>query len=296
MKLVRYGAVNEERPGIVDDSGSIRSLYPLVDDFSVDMLAEEWMDILRSIDIEKLPIVPGEPRLGAPVKGLRQVIAIGLNYLDHAKEGGIAAPEYPLVFAKSVGSVSGSDDPIILPSWAKHVDWEIELAFFIGKAVFEVPVEKALDYVAGYCTAMDISERRLQIGPGGQTGHGKSLDSFTPLGPWFVTADEIHDPQKLNLWLEVNGKRFQDGNTSDMLFSVATIISHLSRYQTLLPGDLVLTGTPAGIGHTTGYQIVNDLSELGLGVTPPTYLRPGDGVVGGVEGLGVQRHCIVARG
>jgi 2,4-diketo-3-deoxy-L-fuconate hydrolase len=295
MKVVRYGVANQERAGILDSSGRIRSLFPLIRDFTADMLTPEWLDKFRSIDVEKLPVVPEEPRLGPPVAGLRQVIAIGLNYLDHAKEGGISAPEYPPVFAKSVGSLSGGDDPILIPSWAKHVDWEIELGFFIGKPAREVSVGDALGYVAGYCATVDVSERRLQIGPGGQMGHGKSLDSFTPFGPWFVTADEIPDPQALNLWLEVNGKRRQDGNTRDMIFSIATIISHLSRYQTLLPGDLVLTGTPAGIGHTTGRLVVTDPSQLDPAMKPPTYLQPGDKVTCGVEGLGIQRHDVVRR-
>jgi 2,4-didehydro-3-deoxy-L-rhamnonate hydrolase len=295
MKFIRYGALNEERPGILDSAGRLRSLFPLINDFTVEMLTPQWQDRFRAIDVEKLPLVPEGSRLAAPVTGLRQVIAIGLNYPDHVKEGGISPPEYPAVFAKSVGSVCGADDPIQIPDWAKHVDWEIELAFFIGKAAREVSVAQALGYVAGYCTAMDVSERRLQIGPGGQMGHGKSLDSFTPFGPWFVTADEIPHPQALNLWLEVNGKRFQDGNTRDMIFSVANIIAHLSRYQTLLPGDLVLTGTPAGIGHTTGYRIVTDPSELEPGMKPPTYLRPGDKVTCGVKGLGNQHHDVVLR-
>jgi 2,4-didehydro-3-deoxy-L-rhamnonate hydrolase len=295
VKFVRYGAANEERPGILDSAGRLRSLFPMISDFTVDMLTPEWQDRFRSIDVEKLPLVPEGMRLGAPLAGLRQVIAIGLNYREHANEGGISPPEYPAVFAKSVGSLSGGADPILIPDWAKHVDWEIELAFFVGVAAREVSVEKALSYVAGYCTAMDVSERRLQIGPGGQMGHGKSLDSFTPFGPWFVTADEIPDPQALNLWLEVNGKRFQNGNTREMIFSVATIIAHLSRYQTLLPGDLVLTGTPAGVGHTTGYRIVTDPSQLEPGMKPPTYLRPGDQVTCGVQGLGDQRHDVVRR-
>jgi 2-keto-4-pentenoate hydratase/2-oxohepta-3-ene-1,7-dioic acid hydratase in catechol pathway len=295
MRFVRYGVANEERPGILDSSGRLRSLFPLISDFTVDMLTPEWLDRFRSINIEKLPLVPDEPRLGAPVAGLRQILAIGMNYRDHVKEGGGKVPEYPVVFAKSVGSLSGGDDAILIPDWAKHVDWEIELAFFIGKAAREVSAEEALGYVAGYCTAIDLSERRLQNGPGGQLGHGKSLDSFTPLGPWFVTAEEISDPQALNLWLEVNGKRLQNGNTRDMVFPVAAIISHLSRYQTLLPGDLVLTGTPAGVGHTTGYLIVTDLSKLDPAMKPPTYLRPGDKVACGVEGLGIQRHDVARR-
>jgi 2,4-diketo-3-deoxy-L-fuconate hydrolase len=295
MKFLRYGQEGEERPGVLDSRGRLRSLSPLINDFTADMLTPECLNMFRAIEIEKLPLAPEGLRLGPPVAGLRQIIAIGINYCDHAKEGGDSPPEYPVVFAKSVGSLSGGDDPILVPDWAKHVDWEIELAFFIGRAAREVSVEEALGYVAGYCTAMDVTERRLQVGPGGQIGHGKSLDSFTPLGPWFVTADEIPDPQALNIWLELNGKRRQDGNTRDMIFSVATIISHFSRYQTLLPGDLVLTGTPAGVGHTTGRAIVTGPSQLKHGTRPPTYLQPGDKVTCGVQGLGIQRHDIVRR-
>ena len=278
MKFVRYGAVNEERPGILDADGRIRSLYPLVKDFTADLVTPECLSLLRAIDPRKLPLVEGKPRLGMPVGNVRQVIAIGLNYLEHVREAeDIPVPEYPAVFAKSIHSLSGPSDPITFPESATKVDWEVELAFFIGKRARRVSVEDALQHVAGFCTAADVSERELQLGPGGQMGHGKSLDTFTPIGPWFVTADEVADPQKLNLWLDVNGQRFQNGNTSQMIFNVATIVSHLSRYQTLLPGDMFMTGTPKGIGYAQ---------------KPQKFLRPGDRVVLSVEGMGVQDHMV----
>jgi 2,4-diketo-3-deoxy-L-fuconate hydrolase len=278
MKLCRYGPAGEERPGVVDADGRLRSLYPLVSDFTADMLTPEGLQMLQAIDVKKLPLVAGEPRLGAPVAGIREIYAIGLNYRDHAAEGGVAVPEYPAVFNKSITSLSGCADPIRMPEWSKQLDWEVELAFFIGKAARGVSAKDALAHVAGYSTVIDVTERSLQIGPGGQMGHGKSLDSFTPVGPWFVTADEIGNPQELKLWLEVNGVRHQNGTTREMVFPVATIVAHLSKYQTLQPGDLVITGTPAGIGY---------------GMKPQLFLRPSDRVVAGVTGLGEQSHTVV---
>jgi 2,4-diketo-3-deoxy-L-fuconate hydrolase len=278
MKIFRYGPAGEERPGVVDADGQLRSLYLLISDFTVDMLTPEWRQMLQAIDVKKLPLVAGEPRLGAPVAGIREIHAIGLNYHDHAAEGGMVVPEYPAVFSKSISSLSGSEDPILIPEWSKHLDWEVELAFFIGTAARGVSAADALAHVAGYSTAIDVTERSLQTGPGGQMAHGKSLDSFTPVGPWFVTADEIGNPQDLSLWLEVNGVRRQNGTTRDMVFPVATIIAHLSKYQTLQPGDMVITGTPAGIGY---------------GMKPQLFLRPGDRVVAGVTGLGEQSHTVV---
>lgn len=280
MKLVRYGEIDRERPGLIDSDGKVRSLYPAIRDWSVDMLAPETLRMLAALDLRKLPIVSDVSRLGQPIAGIRQLMAIGLNYGEHAREGGIAIPEYPLIFAKSIASLSGGQDAIRFPDWAQNVDWEVELAFFIGTAARDVSVKDALRHVAGYCCAMDVSERRLQLGPGGQVGHGKSLDSFTPLGPWFVTADEVGDPQQIDIWLDVNGEPRQRGSTNDMIFSVATIVAHLSKYQTLLPGDVVLTGTPAGVGHTR---------------KPPQYLRPGDQVTCGLKGLGSQTHTVVLR-
>jgi len=278
MKLCRHGPAGEERPGVVDADGRLRSLYPLVSDFTADMLTPEWRQMLQAIDVKKLPLVAAEPRLGTPVAGIRQIYAIGLNYRDHAAEGGVVVPEYPAVFSKSISSLSGCGDPIRMPEWSKQLDWEVELAFFIGKAARGVSAKDALAHVGGYSTVIDVTERSLQIGPGGQMGHGKSLDSFTPVGPWFVTADEIGNPQELKLWLEVNGVRHQNGTTREMVFPVATIVAHLSKYQTLQPGDLVITGTPAGIGY---------------GMKPQLFLRPGDRVVAGVTGLGEQSHTVV---
>ena len=281
MKLVRYGPAGQERPGAVDKEGRLRTLSPLVADVTVELLEPAGRALLAAVDVERLPLVEGEPRLGVPVADIRQVIAIGLNYADHAAEGGVDVPEYPLVFGKSLGSLSGSTDPIEIPDWATEVDWEIELAFLIGTAAREVEVDQALAHVAGYCGAIDVSERALQQGPGGQVGHGKSLDTFTPVGPWFVTADEISDPQDLAMSLKVNGEIRQDGSTAGMLYTVARIISYMSRYQTLLPGDLVITGTPAGIGWAR---------------TPQQFLRPGDRVESAIDGLCAQDHAVVARG
>jgi 2,4-didehydro-3-deoxy-L-rhamnonate hydrolase len=285
LKLVRYGAVLEERPGVIDSTGRVRSLYPLVKDFTCEMLTPEWLAMLRAIDVEKLPLAEGELRIGVPVAGIRQIIAVGANYPDHCAEGGVEVPKIPMVFAKGIGSLSGCEDPIVAPSSAKTLDWEIEMAAFIGTAGRDIAEKEALKHVAGYSTAVDVSERDWMLKFGFhplsfRPQQGKSLDSFTPLGPWFVTADEVGDPQKLELWLDVNGVRRQHGNTRGMVFSLAQIIADLSKYQTLLPGDLILTGTPGGVGHC---------------MKPPTYLQFGDRVTCAVAALGEQRHTVVER-
>tara|TARA_R100000005_G_scaffold94153_1_gene71351 strand:+ start:10286 stop:11131 length:846 start_codon:yes stop_codon:yes gene_type:complete len=277
MKLVRYGSRGAELPGIIDGDGSIRALSPLVKDITTELFTPEWQVALAAIDVEKLPLVAGAPRLGVPVADIRQIIAIGLNYSDHAEEASMPVPEYPLVFAKSVASLSGCTDPITVPAGAEKLDWEVELGFLVGSEAKNVAVEDALQYVAGYCTVIDVSERCWQFERGGQLGKGKSHDSFTPVGPWLLTRDEVPDPQCLDLWLNVGDEPRQRGTTSEMLFSIAELVSHLSTYQTLLPGDLVITGTPAGVA---------------LGMQPPPYLKPGDELICGISGLGEQNHRV----
>lgn len=279
MKLVRYGPVHQELPGLIDSAGRLRALSPLVADIGCDNLTLQWLSLLRAIDPEKLPLVEGHPRLGIPISGIRQIIAIGLNYRDHAIEAGFDIPEYPLVFLKSVGSLSGSDDPVLIPPGVEKLDWEVELGFLINGEGRDIPVERALDYVGGYCCAVDVSERAWQFDRGGAIGKGKSLDSFTPVGPWLVTSDEVGDPQKLDLWLDINNEPRQRGKTSEMIFSVAEIIAHVSAYQTLLPGDLVITGTPAGVA---------------LGMKPPRFLEVGDKFACGITGLGQQSHTVLS--
>lgn len=280
MKLVRYGPPHQEKPGIIDSEGRIRALHPLIEDFHCDQLAPDALAQLASLDPEKFPLVPGRPRFGVPVAGIRQIIAVGANYPDHCAEGGIEVPKDPLVFAKGVGSLCGCEDPLVVPRSAQALDWEVELALLIGTPGRDIAAEDALDHVAGYCTAIDFSERDWMLKFGFQLQQGKSLDTFTPLGPWFVSADEVPDPQALGLWLEVNGVRRQNGATRDMVFSVRDIIAWVSRFQTLLPGDVIVTGTPGGIGHC---------------MVPPVYLQIGDRVTCGVSGLGDQAHDVVER-
>lgn len=277
MKLVRYGPAGAERPGILDTQGRIRALSPLIPDISVELLSPESLAILGAIDPERLPLVEGQPRLGVPVSNLRQIVAIGLNYRDHAAECDMAIPAYPMQFAKSIAALSGATDDIRIPADALKTDWEVELGFVIGTAARNVAVEDALNHVAGYCLTIDFSEREWQFDKGGQFGKGKSLDGFAPVGPWLATRDEIADPQKLPMWLKVNDETRQNSSTAEMIFPVAGIVAHLSRYQTLLPGDFIITGTPAGVG---------------FGMKEPEYLRIGDEVTCGIEGLGEQQHRI----
>lgn len=277
MKLVRYGPEGQEKPGILDKQGRIRALSPLVADIGFEILSRQALAILGAIDPERLPLVEGEQRLGVPVSNLRQIIAIGLNYRDHAEECGMAIPAYPMQFAKSIAALSGATDDVRIPADASKTDWEVELGFVIGTAARNVAVEDALDHVAGYCLAIDFSEREWQFDRGGQFGKGKSLDGFAPVGPWLATRDEIADPQALPMWLKVNGETRQNSSTAKMIFPVAEIIAHLSRYQTLLPGDLIITGTPAGVA---------------FGMKQPDFLKIGDEVTCGVAGLGEQKHRI----
>ncbi len=279
MKLLRYGPKGEEKPGLLDGGGRIRALSGHINDITADLLAAEHFDSLVELDLDALPLIDDSPRLGAPLSGVGKILAIGLNYSDHAKETGAKPPTEPRLFTKAVTALNGPNDPIVLPKGSKHSDWEVELAVIIGARAQYVEESSALDYVAGYAVMNDVSERAWQKDRGGQWVKGKSFDTFAPLGPWLVTKDEIPDPQNLKLWLDVNGERRQDSNTSNMTFTVAFLVSYLSEFMTLMPGDVITTGTPSGVG---------------LGMKPPTFLNPGDVIKLGVEGLGGQRQTVKA--
>lgn len=280
MKLVRYGPPGREKPGLIDDEGRLRDLSRKVDDIDGAALQPTPLNALRKLDTRRLPLVRGRPRLGPCVGSVGKFVAIGLNYTDHAKETGSPIPENPIVFFKSETSISGPNDPIMLPKDSTATDWEVELAFVIGRRARYVEEKDALKHVAGYCICNDVSERDYQIKRGGgQWGKGKGCDTFGPLGPWLVTTDEIRDPQNLSMWLKVNGESRQNGSTSTMIFGVAKLVADVSRYMTLEPGDVVTTGTPPGVG---------------LGMKPtPRYLKAGDTVELGIEGLGTQAQKVV---
>ena len=279
MKLVRYGPPGAERPGVVDASGILRDLSAHVHDISGDALGAASLSRLATLDPSKLPRVDGTPRLGPCVAGTGKFICIGLNYSDHAAEAGMTVPAEPVVFMKATSAIVGPDDDIEIPRQAHKTDWEVELAVVIGRSAKYVDPEQALDYVAGYCVVNDVSERDFQLEHQGQWTKGKSHDTFGPIGPWLVTKDEIADPQNLKMWLEVNGRRWQNGSTATMVYGVSYLVSYLSRFMTLQPGDLIATGTPAGVG---------------LGLKPPVFLKAGDRVSLGIEGLGEQMHRVVA--
>ena len=278
MKLLRYGDRGRERPGVLDSNGKIRDLYNSFTDITRSTFSPDFQSSLAEIDIEKLPIVDGSPRLGPPVASVGKVVCIGLNYRKHAQEAGLAIPEEPIIFMKATSSIVGPDDAVMIPKDSVKTDWEVELAVIIGNTACNVEESRALEYVAGYCVANDVSERAFQIEGTGQWVKGKSADTFCPLGPYLVTPDEVPDPQNLRLWLEVEGNRYQDGCTDDMIFDVPFLISYVSRFMTLLPTDVLLTGTPSGVG---------------FGMKPPVFLRPGDRMELGVEGLGMQSQTVV---
>src|SRR5690606_20671484 len=279
MKLLRYGPLGAEKPGSVDAEGGIRDLSGVIADIAGDVLTDEGIAKLRAVDPASLPKVAGSPRIGACVGNVRNAICIGLNYSDHAKEAGLAVPAEPIVFQKSSSAICGPNDNVEIPRGSKKTDWEVELCVVIGKRAKYISEETALDHVAGYCVANDVSERAFQSERGGQWTKGKSHETFGPIGPWLVTRDEVPNPQALDLWLEVDGVRRQNGSTKNMLFGVATIISYLSQFMTLLPGDLIMTGTPAGVG---------------LGQKPePVFLKPGQTMKLGIAGLGVQEQTSV---
>ena len=277
MKLVRYGHPGREKPGILDGAGRIRDLSGVVADIGGDALRPDRLDALRRRDLASLPLVSGQPRMGPCVGGVGKFICVGLNYSDHARESGMAIPTEPILFMKATSAITGPDDGILIPRGAVKVDWEVELGVVMGTRAKYIAEEDALSAVAGYCVVNDISERAFQTEGTGQWTKGKSADSFGPIGPWLVTADEVPDPQNLNLWLDVDGHRYQDGNTKTMVFNVAFLVSYISRFMSLQPGDIISTGTPPGVG---------------LGLKPPVYLQAGQEVHLGVRGLGEQRQRV----
>lgn len=279
MKLLRHGPAGAEKPGALDIDGRARDLSLLVADFTPEWMSPAKLQALTAIDLKRMPLVPDGTRLGAPVAGTRQFVAIGLNYRKHAQESGLEIPKEPVVFTKALTSIAGPNDTVELPEGSVAGDWEIELGFVIGTLARKVSVAQALSHVAGYCLANDVSERDWQIKRNGQWGKGKSFDGFGPIGPWLVTSDELPDPQGIPLELAVNGEVKQKSNTADMIFPVAEIVSYLSQFMTLLPGDLVITGTPEGVG---------------LGVKPtPVFLKRGDVMTLSAGPLGTQRQQVV---
>jgi len=281
MKLVRFGPPGREKPGIVDKDGRIRNLSKVVPDIVGETISPAGLAKIRKAKIEKLPRVSGKPRLGPPVGGTRHFIAIGLNYSDHAAEVGMAIPKEPIIFSKAPSSICGPNDNIIIPKASTKLDWEVELAIVINRRAQYIPsVEKALDYVAGYCIGNDVSERQFQIERAGQWIKGKSAENFGPLGPWLVTKDEIKDPQNLKMWLTVNGESRQKGSTRTMIFGAAHIVWYCSQFFIMEPGDVIVTGTPPGVAH--------GMKEN------PKWLKPGDVVRLGIEGLGEQQQKVVA--
>lgn len=279
MKLLRYGPKGAEKPALLDDNGRIRDLSDKINDLAGSNLDPDRLAALSNVDTDTLPVVQGTVRMGTPVSGVGKIIAIGLNYADHAAEAGMAVPDEPVIFTKAVTALNGPNDPVVLPKDSTKGDWEVELGVVIGRKAQYVSQEDALAYIAGYAVFNDVSERAFQLEGTGQWVKGKSFDTSAPLGPWLVTPDEIKEPQNLNIWLEVNGKRLQNGSTRTMVFCVSHLISYVSRYMTLLPGDVIATGTPPGVG---------------LGLNPPTFLKAGDEMRLGVEGLGEQRQKVLA--
>jgi len=278
MKLLRVGTVGEERPAMLDADGALRDLSGLVSDIAGEALLPASIERLRGIDAKSLPLMAGTSRIGACVGGVGKFVCIGLNYSDHAAESGMAVPKEPVVFMKATSCICGAFDEVMIPRGSEKTDWEVELGVVIGKETRYVTEAEALSHVAGYCVVNDVSERAFQLEGTGQWVKGKSADTFGPIGPWLVTADEVADPQALRLWLEVDGKRYQDGSTATMVFGVSFLISYLSRFMSLQPGDIITTGTPPGVG---------------LGQKPPVYLRAGNVMRLGVEGLGEQRQTVV---
>lgn len=279
MKLVRYGNPGKEKPGLVDADGKLRDLSAVVPDIGPAQLEEKSLAKLRKLKPATLPLVRGNPRYGCPVANVGKFIAIGLNFADHAEESGAPIPKEPVVFTKATSCIQGPNDPIMLPKGSVKTDWEVELGVVIGTKARYVSQKDALNFVAGYCTINDVSEREYQLErSGGQWDKGKGCDTFGPIGPWLVTTDEIPNVQKLNMWLDVNGQKTQRGNTKTMIFGVAKLVSYLSQFMTLMPGDIITTGTPPGVG---------------LGMKPPRYLKKGDVVTLGIEGLGEQRQEVI---
>ncbi len=277
MKLMRHGPKGAEKPALVDADGRVRDLSAALPDISAATLAPERLARLRDLDTSTLPLIEAPGRIAPPWSGLGKFVCVGLNYADHAAESGVPVPAEPVLFMKASSALIGANDPVVLPQGSVKTDWEVELGVVIGSTARYVSEADALQHVAGYCVVNDISEREYQLERGGQWDKGKGCDTFGPVGPWLVTRDEVPDPQALDMWLEVNGRRFQNGNTRTMVFGVATLVSYISRFMTLYPGDLISTGTPPGVG---------------LGQKPPLYLKAGDEMRLGIAGLGEQRQRV----
>ena len=279
MKLVRYGNPGKEKPGLIDAEGKLRDLSAVIKDVTPDQLGDAALAKLGKLKTDKLPLVKGKPRMGSPVANVGKFIAIGLNYADHAAESNLPIPKEPIVFMKATTCIQGPNDDVMLPKGSVKTDWEVELGVVIGTKARYVSQKEALNFVAGYCTINDVSEREYQIERGGTWDKGKGCDTFGPIGPWLVTRDEVPNPQKLAMWLDVNGKRVQNGSTKTMIFSVAKIVSYVSQFMTLMPGDVITTGTPPGVG---------------MGMKPnAVYLKKGDVMKLGIEGLGEQQQTVV---
>ncbi len=277
MKLLRVGPEGQERPALLDENETLRDLSSVVPDIAGDTLTPEGIDRLRAVDPISLPKITGSPRIGPCVGSVGKFICIGLNYADHAQESGMEVPKEPVIFMKATSSICGPNDDVVLPEGADKGDWEVELGVVIGKPAKNVAEADALEHVAGYCVVNDVSERAFQLEHGGQWVKGKSADTFGPIGPWLVTRDEVGDPADLDMWLELNGRRVQDGSTRTMIFGVAHVVSYLSRYMSLQPGDIISTGTPPGVG---------------LGMSPPQFLKTGDEMRLSIQGMGEQHQAV----
>ena len=284
MKLVRYGAAGREKPGVIDAQGKLRDLSGHIKDITADHLNDKALAKLARIKTDALPLVRGKPRMGCPISQVGKFIAIGLNYADHAAESNMPIPQEPVVFMKANSCVQGPNDDVMLPKNSVKTDWEVELGVVIGRLASHVSQARALDYVAGYCTINDLSEREFQIERGGTWDKGKGCDTFGPIGPWLVTRDEVPKPQRLGMWLDVNGVRMQTGNTKTMIFTVAKLVSYVSEFMTLMPGDVITTGTPPGVG----------MGMKKNGKPAPSYLKAGDTIALGIDGLGEQHQKVVA--
>jgi len=277
MKLLRYGPAGFEKPGLLDSTGAIRDLSGVVEHVTSEHLSDAGLAKLAKVKVESLPKVSGKPRLGVPYLGISKFIAIGLNYADHAAESGVPVPSEPILFSKATTCINGPNDDIVIPRNSTKTDWEVELGVVIGTTARYVEQKRALEHVAGYCVINDVSERNVQLERGSQWDRGKGCDTFGPIGPYLVTRDEVPDPQLLDMWLDLNGQPMQRGNTRTMIFGVAHLVSYVSQFMTLLPGDIITTGTPPGVG---------------MGRKPPQYMKPGDTVTLGIAGLGEQRQRV----